>query len=151
MPIDSFAPQPPIVFEGVEIRGVVERFPVPPPELQAYRVHFSGVHGEHELRGGKGGRTLEIQIVLADQWLSKLQLVEFYNQTLNRDLINTNGTLTYRYAEAEGGENVQEFDDCTFQGFFEDPRQGPLLDVSGTMDGGWWVRGVLVFRQNSVQ
>lgn len=140
MPLDS-VPQPALTFGGVDITGIVERFTVGPPGTQLYRRHFSGIVGESELRGGLGGRTIEVQIVLAGDFDDRESLRAAYEDQLNRDLVQTNDTLTYSATDFDAS-----YPECTFLGFFPDGR-GPLLDEGGTLDGGWFCRGVLVFRQ----
>jgi hypothetical protein len=140
MPIDS-VPQPAIDFGGVPIGGIVEIFNVPPPATQLYRRHFSGVFGESELRGAIGGRTIEVGIVIADGFATREALTDFYETDLNIVLMQQNATLVYN-----APDYVREYNNCTFEGFHPSPR-GPLEDEAGTLDGGWYIRGVLVFRQ----
>jgi hypothetical protein len=141
MPLDS-VPQPPLVFAGIEIPGIVIGFTQPPPATQLFRRHFCGIVGESELRGGIGGRTLEIPVLLAGGFDSRDAIVAFYAQTLNQETIQVNDTLVY--SPPDGADEVFPF--STFLGFHPDPR-GPREDVAGTIDGGWFIYGTLLFRQ----
>lgn len=129
-------------FRGVTIPGTILRHGKPPYALQTYRTHFFRVNGVSEILGGRGGRPLEFPILLHNRWPSRQALETYIDNTLQLVLFGRNGEIDYR----DGDRVVPPYKNCTFHGF-EMEGTGPLLDVAGTLDGGWFCYGRLLFFQ----
>lgn len=131
-----------LTFNGA-IDGTHGPVTMEPPLLHSKIVKFWGVNGETELRGGRGGRILECRIWLHNGY-STYRALGRELESLDRR-VGTHGTLTIR---GNGGYQRQ-FRNCTFLGFTPDglPGSGPVRDVAGTLDGGWWIAGTLRWRQ----
>ena len=106
---------------------------------QSLRRYYFGLYGQTEKRGGRGARELTVDITLHDTYSDFAALHGFLKNKLNRK-INKHGTLEVK------DDNIQQtFKNVTFDRF--DWTQPPLADDAGTVDGGWWMSGVLRFTQ----
>ena len=141
-----------LIHDGGTFHGTHEAPTAQAPELQTVRTKFAGVIGESEIRLGTGGRNITVPIVLHDGYTSSWQLQERIREY--EGWVGDHGTLEVFSDEVSGVD--AEYPNCTFEGFFKDPSPdaGPLPDYVGLLDGytpSWWVRGVLVFRQLSIE
>lgn len=114
------------------------------PEFRARRVNFWKVKGVGEIVNLNGGRMLTVRCILFDEWDEVDDLLEFLGKL--DDLVNHNDTLE------ETGNIQQEFENVTFEGYEMLPLEGqqepgPLQDIAGTVDDGWFIQIVLHFYQ----
>jgi hypothetical protein len=136
---------PTLKFAGKTLKGAVLRPPVAAPEVQVWRTHFAGVLGESEIRGKSGGRMLEFQFLMFGSFTKRTDLFDYIEKDLHggSGLLGTNGTIEYSGADDSTTYKLQ-WKDCTFEGFIR--SGGELPDVAGTLDGGWFVPGMLRWR-----
>ncbi len=140
---------PALVFDGKTIKGSVLRCPTEAPELQAWRTAFAGVRGESEIIGKTGGRTLLFEMLLFGDFTKREDLFSYIESTINgaAGLIGRHGTVQYK--STTGTRWSLPWRECTCEGFTRMGSEVP--DVAGTLDGGWFVQGVLKFRQTLVE
>ncbi len=141
-----------IKFNGEDIHGTHESPVFQAPALQTVRSYFAGVQGESEIRLGRKGRPITINIVLHNGYSQPESLVAQLRNLEQK--VGNHGVL--QIVAGQWGGVPQTFKNCTFEGFTKDPSPdaGPLPDNAGTLDGGvpsWWIRGVLVWHQLSVE
>ncbi|MCH8870710.1 MAG: hypothetical protein IIC85_13440 [Chloroflexi bacterium] len=96
--------------------------------------HFPNAKGESEIRMGHGGRTLQFRILLHKGY--DQDAITRAIQSIH-DRVNEVMTLTI--------DGWDEFPNCTLKQFIT--TRGPLEDLAGTLDEGWWAEGILIFRQ----
>jgi len=131
-----------ITIDGFEFKGTHGAAVSAPPQLRVMRKAFSGVDGESEIKGGKTGREVSVDIVVherlnASQMEAVLGVYEY-------QILGRHGTLLVR---ADTGYD-QAFANTTYMGFERDPETpAPLYDYANTIDGRWWIRGRLKFYQ----
>lgn len=110
------------------------------PALQRKTVKFWGLIGEGELVGQRGGRWIDVFIWLHGNYTSAAALTREL-ESLDR-MVGRHGDLVIT------GSYSRRFRNCTFDGFTPaGERGGPIRDVAGTLDGGWWTAGNLRWRQ----
>jgi hypothetical protein len=134
-------PYPTISFTGGKLSGALLSCPSPPPQLQVWRTQFAGVQGESEIVGMTGGRDLEFQVLLFGGFSERDDLNDYITKTLDAN-IGQNGPLSADGSRDSGWS--LSWDNCTFEGFTRTSQD--LLDIAQTIDGGWYVFGVLKFR-----
>ncbi len=135
-----------ITFAGESIECIVMPFAPPAFELQTWRTQFAATTGVSEIRGGAGGRPLELPIVLRKKaFTNRLKLEEYIETTINTNLIGQNGKVKIYLPDS----TVLEYPDCTCHGFSK--MSDPKKDEAGTLntDYGWFCVGVLRFFQLS--
>ena len=122
-------------------------------ELVTRRRHYPGIDGESEIRAGINGRMWRCDYLVANNYASLNQLnIELVK--LEGTLLGMHGVVTALYGQAAGGgpQDQQTLFDTTYMGFERDPNLPEArLDVAGTIDGGWWIRGFLNFYELKVQ
>lgn len=130
-----------VTFGGVTFAGTHSSHSSSPASVQSRIIKLWNVPGELELLGGPGGRDVVIPIVLHDSYGAFLDLR--LQMQIYEELVGTNEEL-----QISSGGFADVFRSSTYHGFevIGDPRDGPLKDVAGTLDGGWWWRGTLKFR-----
>lgn len=135
-----------LVHAGVTLPGTTLHFDPQEVQQQLRHVKYWGLRGVAELRGAAGGRFIFVRYVVHDEFAS-------YNA-----LSNTLKTWEFRASAQRHGRllidndnnGVSEiFDNCTLVGFLRltSPGNGPLYDVAGTLDGGWFQYAILRFYQ----
>lgn len=137
-------------FDGLDIPGLFGQVVFGAPEITTRPVKFFQVKGEGEVVGEVGGRWIAVRVLLYGGFTTQAKL-EAKLKDLSKK-VGVNGTLD---AESDGeGDNSLNYqlDYCTFHGWEpiplngqEDP--GPLPDIAGTLDGGWFYHILLRFRQ----
>lgn len=125
------------------IYGTVLPFTPAPRELHTTRTHYAGLAGVSEIQLATGARQHQVGMVIHKRY-TRTQLQQAV-QKLQQGFdgagwIGTNGRLTIHSDALE-----HRFDNCTFEGFLA--QTGLLPDIGGTLDGGWFVEGVLLFTQ----
>jgi hypothetical protein len=145
-----------LLFNNVAFKGVPLAFTLAAPQYEFLRTKFSGVIGVSEIAAGSGLREIAIPVVCYGGFKNRTALQQYIDGSKGMNLdfasgggLGANGTLEYR-----GDNNSNAFlffyNDCTFEGFTMRPDPGMLLDVAGTLDGGWWCFGALKFTQLTV-
>jgi hypothetical protein len=143
-------------FGSFEIPGTHGPLVLPSPELKVRRFQIYRLLGEGEIVGKRGGRTLQIQVLLHDSWEQPEELDEW--KLLLEEQIGVNDTLKKEISYTLDGRQTtaeQRLDFCTFEGYEPDPETpGPLPDVAGMLDSdngqpiyGWFQIIWLRFRQ----
>lgn len=124
------------------IPGINEKLDFDPPAMPVVRTSYWGLHGESEIRSGRGGRHIRLRLLIRDlevPFESFDALLVMLDQL--EALVGEHGQLTI-----ENLDNglTRSWERCTFMGFQPgpEPTDGPLPDVAGAMGGGWWIRGV---------
>lgn len=116
------------------------------PESRVVRTPYAGVDGESEIRAGHGGRDVVLELTIHDEYDTFAKL---HNKGIKpiEAVINETGTL-----RIDSGGVKLVLKDCTLDVFQPIPLPGQptpeaLLDVAGTLDGGWFQTFQLRFRQ----
>ncbi len=135
-----------IQFASKEIPGDVLPFQPESPGLQTWRTKYVGVFGVSEIVGETGSRSIEIPFLLhkgtatrQNGWRDPADLQQF----LDVELINLQGENDELSLDSSAGHGP--YAGCTFDGF--KMVMFPLLDVAGTIDGGWHCIITLCFTQ----
>lgn len=138
-----------IAFPNLEFPGTHESPQLAPPKLNAVRTHFAGTKGETELILGSGSRPIQIAYVMHSLSLNSAEDVV-------GKMITYDQSIGYHGELEISGAVPRKYSNCTFEGFT--PVGSPLRDVANTLNDGasengeyWFVRGVLVFTQLSVE
>ena len=116
-----------------------------PYDLKTVRATFFGLPGESEIIGFRNGRNLECRHWLYGNYATPAALVADLQRM--EGFVGSHGLLVMT---AFDGATVEEFHNCTFLGFEReliDDVNYLLKDMAGTLDGGWFARGVLRWRQ----
>tara|TARA_R100000808_G_scaffold24931_1_gene59479 strand:- start:8699 stop:9118 length:420 start_codon:yes stop_codon:yes gene_type:complete len=118
---------------------------VKPPELHVKRTHFPGLRGDSEIVLGTGGAQIDVPMWIYNSYTTRAKLQDFEDEM--RGHVGTNATLTVTL-----DSETETYTDCTFVGFEPMPLPGqqhasPLKDHAGTVDGGWFINGMLHFYQ----
>jgi len=124
-------------FRNLTIPGTHQTVTPAPPTLKTRNDLVWGQHGEIQVYGGQGGRPVSVTMVFHNSWTTEKKLEKALFGLLK--LTGTNGTLK------ETGNVTRTFADCTFDGVEE--LSGPLEDIAGTIDGGWFIDIRLNFYQ----
>jgi hypothetical protein len=140
----TYVPPHTLKFGKEQISCTVLAVPEPAPELQTWRTRFAGVQGESELVGTAGGRTLEFALMIHGSFATRNALRDYIQGTLNGSLIGEHDDIVFRGTSPNFEHDWMH---CTCEGFSMAPGSSPLFDFAGTLDGGWFVPGVLRFRQ----
>lgn len=123
--------------ESDDIPGILMPFRLSSWEPASRTTHFANAKGESEIRMGHAGRTLQFHVLIHDGF-DQNALTTFLSKLTDR--VNESMTLTI--------DGWNEFPNCTFKQFIQ--LRGQLEDIAETLDGGgWWVEGVLEFRQQA--
>lgn len=141
-----------IKFNGEDIHGTHESPAFQAPAHQTVRTPFAGVQGESEIRLGRKGRAIAINIILHNGYSQPAALINQLRALEQK--VGNHGIL--QIVPGPWGGVPQTFKNCTFEGFTKDPSPdgGPLPDSVGTLDGSkpsWWIRGTLMWYQLSVE
>ena len=126
-----------VTFNGGTLPGIPEHLHRGEPHLQLREVHFWGLVGAAAILGQRKGRILTIQHVVHNQFATyaalTAELAKLYAA------VGESGDLTI--TNTDNGY-TETFRHCVYLGFTTgvDARDGPLKDVAGTLDGGWWCR-----------
>ena len=134
------------VIPGMVLEGVV----IPPWELLAREFKFWGVAGGSEISGNHGPRDIYVPLLIYDdaeedpEFETAAELAAYILDDLNTDLVEVNHDLTIT---SLSGYPV--LTDCVFKGFAIDPQHGIKHDDAGTLGGGYFAKGMLLFRQFS--
>ena len=136
-----------VTFGTVEIPGMVLKgVSLPPRQVQNKTRKYWGLNGESRINGGTGGRTIRLPILLYDDetdpepFDTARKLSDYIKTTLG-DLQGTEETMSF-VSESDH----DEFASCVFEGF-ELSSDGVVKDYAGTLGGGFFAMGTLVFRQ----
>lgn len=131
-------------FWNLDIPGLHGPLIIGGPENTARRVKFFQVKGEAEVAGFPAGRTIMVRALVFDEFDTYQKLQDFLDDLSTKTGVNDKLTET--------GNTPKVLDYCTFEGWEpiplngqEDP--GPLVDIAGTLDGGWFIQILLRFRQ----
>lgn len=129
-----------ISVKGIVLDGIV----IEPRQLQRKVTKFWGVNNESHIYGGAGGRSITVPIIIYDvtDFNTARKVADYVNETLNGTALGEHGTLTVTSLS-----NHAAFADCTFDGF--SLLEGPKHDDAGTLGGGYFAIGQLLFRQMS--
>lgn len=122
--------------ESDDIPGILLAFQPSSWKPVSRNTHFANAKGESEIRMGHGGRTLQFHVVIHNNY-DQAGITRAINSVIGR--INQSMSLKI--------DGWDEFPNCTLKAWI--PIAGPLEDLAGTLDGGWWAEGVLGFRQLS--
>ncbi len=127
-----------ITFAGQSFPGIVLPYSPDPPQSKSIQRSFMGVAGESFIQSPPGGRLIAVPMWVYGGYRI-IDALTLYIESLDR-LIDEVGTLTI--TNAVGAET---FTDCAFKGF---KREASIVkDIAGTLDGGYFTRGVYVFYQ----
>lgn len=128
--------------KGVALEGVV----IEPRAFQQRTNKFWGVDGESRIYGGRGGRAIQIPVIIYDatDFDTARKLADYIDYDLNTDGIGLNGTL-----EWVSPADHSPFLDCSFEGALMSPGDSIKLDEAGTLGGGYFAICLLLFRQLS--
>lgn len=133
----------------INVKGVVcGDVLIEPRKVVAKRTHRWGPHGESEIIGGHGGRSIHIPVLIYDddleepQFTTARKLSDFIDYTLNTNSLQLNGTLKF-FSESDHSE----FLNCTFDGAEFLPGGSVHHDVAGIQGGGYIAVCLLHFRQ----
>jgi hypothetical protein len=117
-------------------------------EVSRREIKFHQIRGVAEISGAFGARSIAVRALIHDEYVTEAKLHE--KMEALAELTGTNGSLREE-SDIDGGP-TRNLDYCTFEGWEpiplngqEDP--GPLYDIAGTLDGGWYRWVVLRFRQ----
>jgi len=131
-----------IVIDGREVKGTHGLLVPQNGQLVTRRRHFIGVKGEAEVRSKPRGRQVSCDLLVHDNY-AKLLDIETALEVLQVDLLGRHGNVVTIFTD-----EPQVLQSCTYMGFELDPAAPwPLYDYAGTIDGGWWIRGTLMFYQ----
>lgn len=119
---------------GNDIEGTLLRFAPFSWEPVSRVTHFANAKGESEIRMGHRGRTLHFHVLLHKGY-DRTGVTKAIEDLSDR--VNEVTSLTI--------DGWNEFANCTLKRVIV--TQGPLEDLAGTLDGGWWAEVVLQFRQ----
>ncbi len=131
-------------FAGQTFAGACCAPQIMPPDIQMLRKQYWDLAGVTEIVGKKGGRAISVQILLFKQYsdASKvLAALEGY-----QDLQGQNAHLVFAGTTARTYKN-STLDKVTPIAFPGQEQPGPLPDVAGTLDGGWWMMAQFDFYQ----
>jgi hypothetical protein len=128
------------LFANQEIHGLFGNVRMSPRVLQSQRTKFFGVHGVSEITGGQAERQIIVQHWLFNEYSTPLLCTNAIEEIDN--LVGRNGPLIFNTATAQWS-----IYDCTYDG--HELIQLPMLDVAGTMDGGYWAELMMYFTQLS--
>lgn len=128
--------------KGVTLDGVV----IEPRMFQQRTNKFWGVDGESRIYGGRGGRAIQIPVLIYDatDFDTARKLSDYIDFTLNTDSIGLNGTLAW-----ESPADHSPYADCSFEGALLSPSDPAKLDDAGTLGGEYFAICLLLFRQLS--
>lgn len=134
-----------LTFDNAPIVGRHTSLVAQRPEFVVTRRYFWGLRGMSEIRSGTSMYSISCKLWLFDNFASALELHDEIGALYRRVL--DHGTLV-ESKEANGTGMDQTFTECTFEGFERLPIQGredagPIEDIAGTLDGGWWCFGAL--------
>jgi hypothetical protein len=130
---------------GETVTGIIHGTLAEPPELQRREIKYWGVKGSTEIFGERGARDFEVRMTVFANYSAATLTAAM--KTWDRmtgdhgDVVVTNNDNGWS----------RTFKNVTFLGFLRgtDPTDGPVPDVAGTLDGGWWITGTFKFRQIS--
>lgn len=128
------------LFNSYEVPGLFGNVQMSPRVLQSQRTKFFGVHGISEITGGKGERQIVVNHTLFDGYSTPLLCTNAIE--IIDSMTGTNGPLIFNTPTAQW-----TIYDCTYDG--HELIQLPILDVAGTLDGGYWAELVMYFTQLS--
>lgn len=115
-----------IKFPGLTFPGVHGPVLHNAPALQTVRTKFPGVLGESEIRLGRGGRTIEIDLRLASSSYTTAAAVDSQLRKYAK-AVGTHGVLEIT------GNLKHSFPNCTFEGATQ--LEDILPDPAGTLTG----------------
>ena len=130
-----------LTHNGQEFKGLFSNPRVTPVEHFTTRTHFQGVHGISEIDGGRGSRSIGVNLWHFYSYSTEAALKSGLD-LLNK-LVGANGDLVF------DGNLDETYKDVTFEGW--ELVFGPLRDVANLLDGGWWAEIELFFTQLSVE
>lgn len=111
--------------------------PTSPPRLQLVVAEFAGLDGESHLVGGLTGRELTCRYLM-DGYASRTAL-KTATDAIHAQTGQLTGTITIT------GNLARTIPKCTFLGFVHEEGR---YDGSGV--NGWFVRGLLIWRQRQI-
>lgn len=127
----------PITHAGFEFKGAYSNPRVGIAENHFIRNHFAGVNGTSEIIAGRGSRPIVVNLWHYARYNAESDLKGGLDALANR--AGTNGDLVL------SGNLAETYHDVTFDGY--ELIFGPLRDLVGHLDGGWWAEVDLYFTQ----
>ena len=118
------------------IEGILKQFQPSSWQPVSRTTHFANAKGESEIRMGHAGRTLQFRVVLHKKYDQG-----GITKAIEKIISSVNKSMSLKI------DGWEEFKSCTLKAWL--PIAGPLEDLAGTLDGGWWAEGILEFRQLS--
>ena len=124
----------PIRFHNITIPGIVLNHNWERPMLLQRAVPRWGVFGLEVVTARVGSRMIDVQILLHNRFNSyqalanQLDILDRYHGAGDSNVVITTPAMT------------RTFQNCIFLGAMPEqgPGNGPVQDVAGTLDGGWW-------------
>ena len=122
--------------DGDDIPGILLQWQPSSWQPVSRTTHFANAKGESEIRMGHAGRTLRFRVVLHDGYDQA-----GITKAIEKIISSVNESMSLKI------DGWEEFPNCTLKAWI--PVAGPLEDLAGTLDGGWWAEGILEFRQQA--
>lgn len=132
-----------LTFAGRTLAGTPEQPKWTAPQAHVRTIKLWGLIGEGELNGFRGGRDIFVPCVIHKNLTSYAALDALLKQA--DAMVGTVGALLITNTDV--GFSFSR-PNCSFRGFTPDQsaEAGPVYSPTGPITG-WWVRGVLQFRQ----
>jgi len=126
-----------VKFNGHTLNGTLLHQHRAPRTVQQRPLHFWGVVGAGWLMGQRKEREIVLDHLLHNNFAKYTNLAA--EMAKWDTYAGESGTLVI--TNTDNGV-TETFPDCVYQGYYNapEPADGPLKDVAGTLDGGWFIR-----------
>ena len=131
-----------IKFDEVTIAGANGAPRIGSYQVQTMRRYYYGLIGQTEIRGGRGGRPIAIDMWIFNSFDNYQAVIDYIDTNIYYNIGARTGTLVLLGDTL----NNYNFPECTLDSF--EYTITPFEDIAGTVDDGkWFAGGTLTFWQ----